>query len=350
MIRINKIKGNILEENSKLQDVLKILNIKKHKICIICNSKRVPLGIFTDEDIRRKLIKNNSRNLSVKNNYNKNYKYCYEDDGIEKISKIFKKYWWITILLVLNKKNKKLVGIIDKEIFFNSIKIKNHVLILAGGLGQRLRPLTDHLPKPMLNFSGKPLLESTIYSLKSSGFININISVNYLSEQILDYFGDGYNYNLNINYFKEKKKLGTAGPLFYLKKLRLKEPLLVINGDIYTNLNFKNLLNYHKYNKNDFTVCCHDYFTNIPYGVIDKKNKILINEKPKIKHIVNSGIYVIEPKILNFLKQKTYLNMNDLINKIHRKKKIGIYKIKESILDIGTFSSYEAAKKLIKNV
>ena len=203
MIKINKITGNILNEDSKLQDVLKILNTKEHKISIICNNKKVPLGIFTDEDVRRKLIKKNSRNLSVKKHYNKKFKFCYEEDGDQKIIKIFKKYYWINILLVLNKKNKKLAGIIDKDIFFNSRKIKNQVLILAGGLGQRLRPLTEHLPKPMLTFSGKPLLESTIYSLKSSGFVNINISVNYLSEKILDYFGDGSNYNLNINYLKE---------------------------------------------------------------------------------------------------------------------------------------------------
>ena len=350
MININKIKGNILKDSSKLQDVLKVLNTKEHKICIVCNNKQIPLGIFTDEDVRRKLLKKNSRNISVKQSYNKNFKFCYDKDGVFEISELFKRYHWITILLVLNKRNKKLVGIIDRDKFFDSLKIKNNVLILAGGLGQRLRPLTDHLPKPMLNFSGKPLLESTLYALKSSGFVNINISVNYLSEQIINYFGDGTNYSLKINYFKERKKLGTAGPLFYLKRLKLKEPLLVINGDIYTNLNFKKLLNYHKNNKNDFTVCCHDYYTNIPYGVIDKKNKSLIIEKPKIKHTVNSGIYVIEPKILKFLKQKVYLNMNDLINKLHLNKKIGIYKITESILDIGTFSSYEAAKELIKNV
>lgn len=350
MIKINKIKGNILKESSKIQDVLKVLNTKEHKICIICNNKQIPLGIFTDEDVRRKLVKKNSRKLSVMKTYNKNFKFCYDKDGILKISKLFKKYYWITILLVLNKRNKKLVGIIDRDIFFDNLKIKNNVLILAGGLGQRLRPLTDHLPKPMLNFSGKPLLESTIYSLKSAGFVNINISVNYLSEQIVNYFGNGVNYNLKINYFKERKKLGTAGPLFYFKKLKLREPLLVINGDIYTNLNFKNLMNYHYDNKNDLTVCCHDYYTDIPYGVIDKKNKTLINEKPRIKHTVNSGIYVIEPKILKFLKNKVYLNMNDLINKLHPKKKIGIYKITESILDIGTFSSYEVAKELIKNV
>jgi dTDP-glucose pyrophosphorylase len=351
MIRISKIKKNILKENSKLQDVLKILNTKEHKICIVCDNKNIPLGIFTDEDIRRKLIKKNSRNFPVNKNYNKNFIFCYNNDEDQKIKKIFKDYYWISTLLVLNKKNKKLVGIIDKDSFLNSKKIKNHVLILAGGLGQRLRPLTEYLPKPMLSFSGKPLLESTIYSLKSSGFYNINISVNYLSEKILDYFGDGSNYNININYFKESKKLGTAGPLFYLKKLKLKDPILIVNGDIYTNLNFKDLLNYHKINKNDFTVCCHDYYTNIPYGVIDKKNKNFINEKPKIRYTVNSGIYVIDPIILNTLKQKTFLNMNDLINKSHTgKKKIGIYKINGSILDIGTFSSYEAAKELIKNV
>ena len=107
---------------------------------------------------------------------------------------------------------------------------------MAGGLGKRLHTLTDFNPKPMLSVGSRPLLESILYSLKSSGFKNINISVNYLQDKIKDYFGNGASLQLNLNDFSEKKRKGTAGPLLILKKKKLNNPIIVLNGDIYTNL------------------------------------------------------------------------------------------------------------------
>ena len=326
------------------------MNKQEHKICIIVNNKNVPLGIFTDEDIRRKIIKNNYRNLSVEGQYNKKFKYCYSRDSESKIKKILNKYAWINIFLVVDKRTKKLIGILDKDIYLKNKYLENEALILAGGFGERLKPLTNYTPKSMLAFSGRPLLESTIYSLKSSGFRKINISVNYLSEQITDFFGDGSNYNLSIKYFKESKKLGTAGPLYFFKKKKIDKPFLVINGDIYTSLNFKSLINFHEIHKNDLTVCCHDYISRLPYGIIEKK-KLFIHEKPELIYLINSGIYVFEPKLLKNIKDNKFLNMDELINRIYKKKmKIGLFKIHENVLDIGTFSTYEFAKSNIKNV
>ena len=348
MIKVNKIKKNLLKKDSIIKNVIDILNKEENKICIIVNSQNVPQGIFTDEDIRRIIIKKNYNNIKVVSSYNKKFKYCFSDDDEISINKIFRKYSWVNILLVINRKNRKLEGIIDKDIFKSKITIENEVLILAGGLGERLKPLTNFLPKPMLNFSGRPLLESTIYSLKSSGFKNINISVNYQSSKIIDYFGDGSNYNILIKYFKEKKKLGTAGPLYFLKNKKLPKSILVINGDIYTSLNYKNLIKFHESKKNDITVCCHDFVYKLQYGLIEKKKK-LISEKPETTFLINSGIYVFNSNLLKHIKKKQYLNMDELVNKIYAmKKKVGIFKIHEDILDIGTFSAYEYAKNLVK--
>ncbi len=347
MIKLNSIKSNILKKNSILKDVINILNKVEYKICIIAE-KNIPLGIYTDEDIRRAIIKSNYENITVKKFLNKKFKYCYGDDNDETIKKTFKKYPWINILLVINRKTKKLLGILSRKNFEKEIQLKNEVFILAGGLGERLKPLTNFLPKPMLNFSGRPLLESTIYSLNSSGLKKINISVNYQSQKIIKYFGDGSSYNVKINYFKETKKLGTAGPLYFLKKNKSKKSILVINGDIYTNLNFKSLIQFHEKYKYDLTVCCHDYAYKLQYGLIEKKKK-LIHEKPDINFLINSGIYVFSPKLLKYIKNNHYLDMDNLINKIYqKKKKVGLFKIHEDILDIGTFSAYEFAKNLVK--
>ena len=348
MITINKSKKYLLKENASIKDVTKVLNSQELKICIIVDKKNIPLGIFTDEDIRRLLIKKEYQNLNVKRYLNKKFKFCYSNDNKNNIQQIFSNYPWINILIVIDKKTKKYAGVIHKETIKKDIEIKNEALILAGGLGKRLKPLTNYLPKPMLNFSGRPLLETMLYSLKSSGFKKINISVNYKFNDIIDYFGTGSSYDLEIKYFIEKNRLGTAGPLFFLKKKKLKEPFLVINGDIYTNLDFKKLIHFHKSKKNDITLCCHNYTHKLNYGLIEKKDN-LIHEKPSINYLINSGIYIIDPKLLNVFKTPKYVDMDKFVNSMYRKrKKVGIFKIHDEILDIGNFSTYEFAKELIK--
>jgi dTDP-glucose pyrophosphorylase len=351
MINTKKLKKNILKENSLIKDVVSVLNKSKYKICIITGKNNKPIGIFTDEDLRRNLIKQESFNKLSKSTCNKKFIFCLDSDNDKKINKLFKKFFWINSLVVLNKK-KQLKGIIDKVEYLKENFLNNEVLVLAGGLGKRLMPLTQYYPKPMLNFGGKPLLESIIYSLKASGFKNINLSVNHLSKVIQSYFGNGDNYNIKIKYFKESFKLGTAGPLFFFKKQKLKESIILINGDIYTTLDFRNLLNFHERFDNDITVCSHDYINELPYGVIQKKNKfgVVINEKPKVQYEINSGIYAIKPNILNLIIKKKFLNMNDLVNNAFKKKrKIGFFKIFEPLVDIGSFESYEKAKEIIGN-
>ena len=351
MISIQKLKKNILRENSLIKDVVSVLNNSKYKICIIIGKKNKPIGIYTDEDLRRNLIRQESFDDLSKINCNKKFIFCLDSDDDKKINRLFKKFFWINSLVVLNK-NKQLKGIIDKFEYLKENSLDNEVLVLAGGLGKRLLPLTKHYPKPMLNFGGKPLLESIIYSLKASGFKNINLSVNHMSKVIQNYFGNGDNYNIKIKYFKESYKLGTAGPLFFFKKQKIKNSIILINGDIYTTLDFRNLLNFHERFDNDITVCSHEYVNELPYGVIQKNNKfgIVINEKPKMQYEINSGIYAVKPNIFNLIKKKKFLNMNDLVNTAFRKKrKIGFFKIFEPLVDIGSFDSYEKAKEIIGN-
>jgi len=346
MIKAKFLSTNIVKNNKFVIDVISCLNKSNEKICIVINVKNKVCGIFTDGDIRRISIKNKNFKLKISKLYKKKFIFLSERSSPEDAKKIFLKKKDIAYIPIL-KKNNMLLGLYSREHILSEKEYDNEVLILAGGMGKRLHTLTDFLPKPMINVGSRPLLESILYSLKSSGFKNINISVNYLQDKIKNYFGSGDSLKLKIDYFSETKKLGTAGPLFFLKKKKTKKTILILNGDIYTNLRKENLLLFHQKNKNDFTICCHPYIHQIPYGVVEfsKKSKVLINEKPKIKYLVNSGIYCLEPKLLKFLVNNKYQDMNDFINLLKKKrKKIGFFNIHENLYDIGDYNKLIEAR------
>lgn len=345
MINLKLLKKNILSSESSISDVLTCLNKSEDKICLILKKKKL-VGVITDGDLRRIIYKYQNRERKIKDLFTKKYIFCYEDSSIEKIRNKFKKHYYVNYLPVINKKN-QLIGLFSKE----EANYTNEVVILAGGMGKRLLPITEHIPKPMINIMGRPFLESLIYSLKQSGFKNINISVNYLKEHFINYFGNGKNYNLSIKYLIEKKQLGTAGPLSLIKQ-KNNNAVLVINGDIYTNLKFENLINFHNSENNDFTIGTHVYKNQVPYGVINEKKNLkkLIVEKPIVNYSVNSGIYVINAKLLKTLKYNQYIDMDHFINKLHKKrKKIGFFKIHENLLDIGDYKNYNKVKDIIEN-
>lgn len=345
MINVKLLKNNILNENSSISDVLACLNKCKEKICLIVKNEKL-IGVITDGDLRRILFKYQNRSVKIKYLFNKKYIFCKKDNSIENIRKKFKKYYYVNYLPVINSK-RELIGLYSKD----QAIYPNEVLILAGGKGKRLLPITNYIPKPMINIMGRPFLESLIYSLKQSGFKNINISVNYLKEQFIKYFGNGKNYDLSIKYLIEKKPLGTAGPLSLIKTSN-NSSILIINGDIYTNLKFENLINFHNSENNDFTIATHVYKNQLPYGIINinKNSKNLIDEKPVVNYLINSGIYVINQNVLKYLKYNQYIDMNIFINDLNKKKKkIGFFKIHENILDIGSYKNYIKVKEMIEN-
>lgn len=183
--------------------------------------------------------------------------------------------------------------------------------------------LTENLPKPMLKINNKPILENQINFFKNKGFYNFIISVNYLSNKVINYFGDGKKLGINIEYVKEKFFLGTAGPLSLIKNKKLLNNIIIINGDIYADIDFRKILNQHEKKNNDLTLCATRQQYKFPFGVINRNTKKLdfINEKPELNFLVNSGIYIIKPKMLKLLKFNKYLDMNNFINHIKKKKK-----------------------------
>ena len=231
-----------------------------------------------------------------------------------------------------------------------AIKKDNKVVLMVGGLGTRLRPLTEKTPKPMLNVGNKPILETIIESFKGYGFTNFVLSVNYKKEMIMDYFQDGSHLGVNITYIEETKRLGTAGALSLLSD-KPSEPFFVMNGDLLTKINFEQLLDFHYETDSAATMCVREYEYQIPYGVIQTENHKLLSivEKPVHKSFVNAGIYVLNPTVLNYVPSGEFYDMPELYKKLmNEHDKVSAFPLREYWLDIGRLDDYEKANGVFK--
>jgi len=221
----------------------------------------------------------------------------------------------------------------------------NKVVLMAGGLGTRLSPLTDSTPKPMLHVGNKPILETIIDRFSACGYGEIILSVKYKSHLIEEYFKDGAAFGVNIEYVHEEKRMGTAGALSLMSK-RLDEPFFVMNADLLTSVNFENLHNYHLSQHAVATMGVREYDFQVPYGVVNvKDNYILsIEEKPIHKFFVSAGIYMFCPSILDYVPQDKFFDMPSLFSTlIAENLKTVSFPIREYWLDIGRMSDYERA-------
>ena len=217
-------------------------------------------------------------------------------------------------------------------------------VILAGGLGKRLRPLTNNKPKPMIPLGGKPILVHVINWVKKNGVKEIVLCVSYLHKTIEDYFGDGKKFGVKIEYATSSKPLATAGQLKTAEKF-IDDTFVCVYGDTLLNFNLKNMIKQHKEKKSFITMSLYEYKTNIRYGVINTKNNGRISgwdEKPEIKVKVNMGCYVMEPDIFDFIPKNKPYGMDDVIKKaISKRKKVNSILTKKRFIDIGDKETYE---------
>ena len=214
-------------------------------------------------------------------------------------------------------------------------------VVMAGGLGTRLRPLTEKLPKPMLPVGDRPVMEHVLEQLQKVGISRVSITTHYKSEAIVDHFGDGRRFGLEIDYLNEKEPLGTAGALGLLKPPE--GPVLVINGDVMTQVNFRSMLSYHADNHADMTVGVRRFELQVPYGVVDMEGPDVrrLDEKPTYRFFINAGVYLIEPTVLSLIKDRERLDATELIDRLLAAgKKVVGFPIHEYWLDIGRPDDY----------
>lgn len=219
-------------------------------------------------------------------------------------------------------------------------------MVMAGGLGRRLTPLTEEVPKPMLPVGDRPLLEHIINQLRESGIQRINITTHYKSEKIREHFGDGHDFGVEIQYVSEGRPLGTAGAVGLIEPLE--EPLLVINGDILTSVDYRAMLTYHQEHNADMTVAVRKYDFQVPFGILEcEGSRVLsVHEKPTYGFFVNAGIYMLQPDVHSLIPNGQHLDMTELIDRlIAEGRHVVSFPILEYWLDIGEHTDYERAKK-----
>ncbi len=335
-----------IDANKSLIDVLNNLESEKSQIVLIIDSDKKLLGTVSDGDIRRHLITGKTLSTKVSEVMNKNFISIKKGENKQRILKLMKEKS-ISQIPVLDESGKILEIVLLKELIEVKEFLDNPVLIMAGGIGSRLRPFTEKCPKPMLKVGEKPILEILIEQFIDNGFSNFYISVNYLKEQIIEYFGNGKKWGIDIKYLIEKEPLGTAGAISFLPK-EIKKPFIVINGDILTKFNMRQMIDFHNKNQSQMTICTREYEVKIPFGVVETKGIELkqIIEKPSYKHYINAGVYTFNHEILEIIPKNKPLDMPDLISKLQSlNKKIIICPIHEYWIDIGRHETLNKAHK-----
>ncbi|CAA6819461.1 MAG: D-glycero-D-manno-heptose 1-phosphate guanosyltransferase [uncultured Sulfurovum sp.] len=340
----------MVHESTVILEVLKIIDKSSKQLAIVVDQNRKLLGTISDGDIRRALLNEIPLTDTVKEVYFKTPTVANINDSREKIIDlcIAKKIHQIPVVA----NDGSLLGLEILDELISKQSKPNKVILMVGGLGTRLRPLTDKVPKPMLHVGGKPILETIIENFLSYGFSNIVLCVNYKSQIIQDYFGDGSRFGVKIDYIFEEKRMGTAGALSLLET-KPNEPFFVMNGDLLTNVNFEYLLNFHLENSATATMCVREYDFQVPFGVVEiDHGKIKsIKEKPIHNFFVSAGIYMLSPSVLSSIPNDEFYDMPTLFEKIlELNQNLISFPIREYWLDIGRIEEFEKANEEYETV
>ena len=331
--------------SATIKEALSVIDKMGMQIALIVDENSKLTGTITDGDIRRGLLKGQNINDSIEGLYNSKPVMGHVNQPKEDILQLGLAKGVYKIPIVDD--NNKLVGIENIHDYLKITEKPNLIILMAGGLGTRLRPLTEKIPKPMLTVGERPILETIIKSFSKYGFRNFMISVNYRAEQIINYFEDGSRLGVSIKYLKEKKRLGTAGALSLISYSH-DHPIIVMNGDLLTGVNFEHLLNYHIHTEADACMCVRNYEFQVPYGVVKTTGARIteIIEKPSHHFYVNAGIYVLQPELLSMVPQNTFYDMPQLfMDLIAARKKVCSFPIKEYWLDIGHPTEFDQAQE-----
>lgn len=331
--------------SASISDVVKKIDAGSLQISLIVDKDKHLLGTVTDGDVRSAILKGVPLSVSVKKIMNTRPITALNSQSRERLLAIMSanKIHQIPLLDTAGR----VTGIEFIDDLIKEKKKDNIVVLMAGGLGSRLRPLTDDCPKPLLRVGTKPILETILENFIECGFETFFIAVNYKDEMIKKYFKDGKNWGCKIRYLSEKRKLGTAGALSLLPSIPRK-PVIVMNGDLLTRINFNQLLDFHRQHRASATMCIREYGLQVPYGVV-KMDAHLINkieEKPIHKFFVNAGIYVFEPHVFPRIPKNRALDMPSLLQSLTKAKQhVAAFPIREYWLDIGRIDDLDRANQ-----
>jgi len=330
------------QENIKnlksFQDVIAKIDSFGVGFLAIVDDENTLVGIVTDGDIRKALL-NQKKEVSEIINYNPIT--LPHTTPRHQIKSFLEEKRRLHVPLV--DENKKLV-----EVFllhnFSAEYYPNYVVIMAGGLGSRLGDLTKNVPKPMLHIKGKPMVEYIIESFKNQGFNKFVFCINYKKELIQDYFSDGKKLGVCIEYVEEETRLGTAGALSLIAENKFKEPFFVVNGDVISNLDYLDLIDFYKVSKADAVMCVKEMSHTNPYAEVEydeKYNLLDLKEKPTKKFDINLGIYLMNEKVRELLPKNHFFDMPSLFLKAKDNHlNVKVFKANNDWMDIGLPNDY----------
>jgi dTDP-glucose pyrophosphorylase len=334
----------LVSPSTPIIEVMQFIEESSIQIALVVDEQARLKGTATDGDIRRGLLKGIALASPIS-------EVMFRSPTVARLNDSSQ-----SILSLMKTKELRQIPVLDEagavvglEVLDELIQLSrqdNRVVLMAGGAGSRLRPLTDECPKPLLKVGSKPILETILENFIEYGFHRFTLAVNYKAEMLKDYFSDGSRWGVEISYLHEDRAMGTAGALGLLPE-KPDRPILVMNGDLLTKVNFQQLLTFHEKSGAHATMCVREYSFQIPYGVarIEKHRLIDIEEKPTQHYFVSAGVYVLEPRMLDLIPRDSYFDMPELFRVlIASGMRAATFPIREYWLDIGRMEDLERAK------
>ncbi|EKP0313040.1 nucleotidyltransferase family protein [Aeromonas veronii] len=347
----NNWKNVLLEPIDSIRSALDVINEEALRVALIVDKEDRLVGVVTDGDIRRAILAQMDLNSPISQVMNRTPVTANQMQSRSDILVLMKQHSILSVPIV--DAQNRLLGLETWEKTSAHRRYDNPVFIMAGGFGTRLKPLTDTCPKPMLKIGYKPMLEILIERFAKAGFHNIYISTHYLPEMITEYFGNGERWGVNIQYVYEVSPLGTGGALGLLPEDVTDLPLIMINGDVLTTLDFERLLQYHTTSDAVATMCVRQYEYQIPYGVVTSDGEVITEmvEKPIQSYFVNAGIYMLQPHLFKSVTRGQVIDMPTLLEQhIEQGETVRMLPIHEYWLDIGRMDDFQRAQSDIRQL
>lgn len=340
---------------TSIREVIACIDRSGRGIALVVDNEQRLIGTVSDGDVRRAMLAgidlSNPVSILLERKANTQYSKPITaklDTPLDTLIALMRDY--VLAVIPIIDDNNRVVDLITMEELIPSDSLPLQAVIMAGGFGSRLHPFTEQTPKPMLHVGGRPLMEVILEQLRLAGIQKVNITTHYLPEKITEHFGDGKSFGVELSYVNEEQPLGTGGALGLLPQPA--GPMLVVNGDVLTQVNYRAMLAFHNENHADMTVAVRQYEIEIPYGVVECDGVIIkaLREKPRMEYFVNAGIYLLNPSVYDFIPSGKHFNMTDLIKwLIDANRIVASFPVSEYWLDIGQPKDYAKAQQDVEN-
>ena len=335
----------VIRPEASLRTTIEVIDRGALQIALVADESEKLVGVVTDGDIRRALIRGLPLEHPIAEVMNKRPKVANLQDSKAQLIAMMEGHHLYQLPIV--DEQGRVVRLESLQALYKQPAFPNPVFLMAGGFGKRLRPYTDDCPKPLLEIGGKPILQTIIENFVKSGFRQFFIAVHYKADQIKNYFGDGDRWGISISYIDELEPMGTAGAIGLLPDELSDVPMIVMNGDILTQIDFSRLLAYHNEQQAIATMCVRQYEYQIPYGVVSMEHQriVSIEEKPLQSCLANAGIYVLDHSLVKSIAGQKKLDMPTLFNQqIALGETVSMFAVNDYWLDIGREADFLRAQ------